>query len=190
MVKRVYTISYKGQEKSFFNEFDSVRSMESSPLISIPGSTAADITVEEYDEYGHLLKSYEYYDPTRSIEDVLCNSNESKFGGITIKINLGPDEHGILGNTDSPAHIHVSKNKRIVDVNINGPCPMSGKEVVVYRLYDKSAFDDIRDYIAKWAQFVKIQKRNNESMSNWSYVKYLWTEMEKNREIVKRRTRK
>lgn len=139
-----------------------------------------------------IFLSQEDTEPTRSIEDVLCHSRDG-FGGIIVKINLGPDEHGIMGNESSPAHIHIfikiSKNDtEIGEANINGTCPKKDTDVVPYRVNKNTekVFISHRNDIVRWANTIKQQK-NGETKSNWEYAKVLWMVGQKNREIYDRK---
>jgi hypothetical protein len=183
MAKRVYKIT---GIPGLSEEFDDVRSMESSPLIKINDTSSEKIIIKEYDD-NELIRAYEYIDPTISTEAFLLCNKKDNFK-ILVFINEGEDEHGIMGNASLPAHVHVTdlNNRFIGQVNINGDCPKNGSDVISYRVKekDKGYFDENRKYIAIWANAIrdrKIDKNSDElvKMKNWQYAKIIWLQFHK-----------
>jgi hypothetical protein len=174
--------------------------MESSPLVSIPGSTAANnITVEEYDDNDNLLRSYEYYDPTRSSENKITTDEETNKYGIKICIYL-TNEHGQMNKTKRledkqlPAHAIVyrgnSNANKIGELNITGPCPTRKVDVVEYRAYkntNSTEFNKYRSNILQWANFRFIKKYKDKNtgkemereVTRWVDMQEIWEEKAK-----------
>jgi hypothetical protein len=137
------------------------------------------VVVDEYDDDDKFIRSYEYSDPNKSTEDTLCSKDEEL--GIIVVLNTR-DEHGHLNNASSPAHLHIStgsiKNE-IGEININGSCPKTPESVVIYRTKQLDRLKKLRPNIVKWANTVKLQKKNNKTQSNWDYAQWLWDDYDK-----------
>jgi hypothetical protein len=175
MFKRVYEISGSGTMMS--TNYDDAESMESSPLIKIWEPTGK-IIVKEYED-DVLLRSYEYSDPTRSIEVRVFDEK----AGLRIAVYINTrDEHGKFGNVSSPAHVHVkiSKTQEIGEVNINGSCTRNGNDVPLYRTATKQLFNKYRDRIALWANSIRKPTPNTDEveMNYWQYAQYVWKKLE------------
>jgi hypothetical protein len=156
--------------------------MESSSLLQINISSDKpmdNIIVKEYDENDNILRSYEYYDLTRSIEGNLITKHNDKYGiGVVINSN----DHGnmnknrVLEDSESPAHAHIYSNdsrKLVGLLNITGPCPKTKDDVHEYRASKDSNFNtNIKKIICRWAN--DSFDKNEYEKNNWKNIQKYW----------------
>jgi hypothetical protein len=179
MGERIYKI---GNGVTITQLSENGKPIEFTPLIKIEGTESFPV-VEEYDDSGDLIKSYEYsieaYDLSRSAEATTVCYKKDGFGIIVV---VNTDEHGSLGNESSPAHIHVFDTNRneLGEVNINGSCPQKPSEVAVYRKPNNSKIQLYLKNIVEWAN--KLRRVENDiRITNWDYAKSVWKKYENER---------
>jgi hypothetical protein len=179
MFKRVYLPKMDGfGPVKVIEYFRGAKTMESSPLTKVGDEFLYSTTVEEYED-GNLLRSYEYFDPTRSVE---ATPVFDKRAGLRVSVYINTrDEHGGLDNDSSPAHVHVFNNNGIEvgEVNINGNCPRNGQDVVMYRAKNQKAFNQCRSDIALWANTILTPNKLKKATTGWNYAKYEWARLKK-----------
>jgi hypothetical protein len=139
--------------------------MESAPINILiekdDESYFQNITINEYED-DKLIKSFEYYDNTKSTEggSVMSKPQLHEYG---INIILHSKEHGqmdktrVLKDEESPAHaivlIAFTSNK-IGELNMTGPCPKTIRDVIEYRANrnkNSQLFNNHRKNIIRWA---------------------------------------
>jgi hypothetical protein len=194
MVKRVYVIGDKDDPIYVESELNSIEPMESLAISyeDVEGKEHRATRIEEYDENNNLLRSYEYHEQARTIESIPVYDSHI---GLKIMVYINTrDEHGHLNNASSPAHVHIKNHdkKEIGQVNINGPCPTNGSEVVLYRTDNEKEFNRYRTEIARWANIIKQPpkdadknktqqqlKTQTQPLKYWDYAKELWKKLDK-----------
>lgn len=88
--------------------------------------------------------------------------------GMILEIR-STDEHGEIGNKDTPAHAHVydTNKKEVGEIIITVNRPKTPKEVIAYR---SVLPDGYTKKICKWAN----DKNKEMDVFNWTYLKSEW----------------
>jgi hypothetical protein len=92
-----------------------------------------------------------------------------KGDGYGMIIEVHSNDHGIIGNANSPAHAHLLAvgGKEIAEFEITEDAPARPNEIQWYRT--KNIPDGYAAKIVKWAK-----GRNKYGVNNWGVLKTLW----------------
>jgi hypothetical protein len=85
-------------------------------------------------------------------------------------IQINSDDHGAIGNDNSPAHAHLltTGGQEIAEFQITEKSPRSPADIAWYRT--KSIPDGYAAKIVRWAK-----DKNKAGFNNWASLKYVWT---------------
>ena len=97
-----------------------------------------------------------------------------KGDGYGMIIEVRSNDHGILGNKNSPAHAHLwdTNKKELGEFVITSKRPSKPIDVEWYRMEGKPIPDGFAIKIAAWA---KDNKSDPLKKNNWDYLIRLWT---------------
>lgn len=92
-----------------------------------------------------------------------------KKDGFGMIIELHSDDHGEIGNEDSPAHVHVfdTNKSKVGEIVVTPERPSKPKDVVPYRC---KLPDGYAKNICKWANATT----SNPPQNNWDYLQNEW----------------
>jgi hypothetical protein len=92
-----------------------------------------------------------------------------KGDGYGMVIEVRSNDHGIIGNADSPAHAHLrdTGGKEIAEFEITEKAPARPNEVRWYR--SKNIPDGYAAKIVKWAK-----GKNKDGVNNWVSLRIIW----------------